>query len=797
MSPDSGMNYREFPPAAGNTSTKTSEVSNAAARNMRTETSGGSSAAARNTSTEANGTSNLEKDKTGNPPIQSIEKIGIEGTLRGKLKDETTEETAKTKTTHEDPQSNGHTALGATTPVNLKKQTAKNISRLPEHKKEVSKVAEAKDTQQILKTRSKEPSDEGTKQILLSNRDDAPKGNEKDRGTTLEPRKIKHRLLLPNKQKFKMKLPTNPHTVLSAGTTCRETKLDATKRPYDPHKTTKDSSVPIESTNPENLMDLTSNTDCENRQTHKLMILQLFSASDASIFSRLEKNTDERSLGLHTRKRKRDKFDVSAIKNRDDGLRLLPSALEEFRKTLKKTAFPDHGDLLGNGPARRTAFSSRSICRLQSIVETKFANSDLLMTIHSGQQTQDKSQPKKKFKPFSLEYNECSVTAIATWAKRKESYKADSNATKRKKADNLVIDRPTVPALFRKCQVCGYYGHYEIECNQMNEEDAICLAHQTMVHANRRELDQEKIDKKDLPFRHLKDETNIEKDSSNTDELEEDSLWQHVGCDVCHSDLDGDKMLICDGCDKLFHLYCLNPPLNEVPKGDWFCNRCADHNKEVASDVEIEACGEFVIEQRKRPRLGESDGQCKDWERAIAVVPEQMHSPPTSTENRIEKNPRIAVAEEQINVDGFLVRATSYSGSELTNHAKAKAIPNGDISRASLVPGSVVAWFPPSSGDGTQDSPPLVGDVLAVHASSRLALVREIDEWEKVLIDNNTDDLDDPLNTLETCSIRYAPSGSTFWYLVDDLHMVAQAASKATAKRFRDEILPLRIERKS
>ena len=91
-------------------------------------------------------------------------------------------------------------------------------------------------------------------------------------------------------------------------------------------------------------------------------------------------------------------------------------------------------------------------------------------------------------------------------------------------------------------------------------------------------------------------------------------------------------------------------------------------------------------------------------------------APPTSKENRIEKNPRIAVAEEQINVDGFLVRATSYSGSELTKHAKAKAIPNGDLSRASLVPGSVVAWFPPSSGDGTQDSPPLVGDVLAVHA---------------------------------------------------------------------------------
>ena len=61
-------------------------------------------------------------------------------------------------------------------------------------------------------------------------------------------------------------------------------------------------------------------------------------------------------------------------------------------------------------------------------------------------------------------------------------------------------------------------------------------------------------------------------------------------------------MLICDGCDKLFHLFCLDPPLHEVPEGDWFCVECEACDKHVDSDVEVEGCEGFVIEQRKRAR---------------------------------------------------------------------------------------------------------------------------------------------------------------------------------------------------
>lgn len=33
-------------------------------------------------------------------------------------------------------------------------------------------------------------------------------------------------------------------------------------------------------------------------------------------------------------------------------------------------------------------------------------------------------------------------------------------------------------------------------------------------------------------------------------------------------------MLLCDGCDCGFHIFCLDPPLTSIPKGQWFCHVC-------------------------------------------------------------------------------------------------------------------------------------------------------------------------------------------------------------------------------
>ena len=52
---------------------------------------------------------------------------------------------------------------------------------------------------------------------------------------------------------------------------------------------------------------------------------------------------------------------------------------------------------------------------------------------------------------------------------------------------------------------------------------------------------------------------------------EADDAW---GCQYCGSREDEDRMLLCDGCDAAWHLWCLNPPLTCVPTGDWYCQQC-------------------------------------------------------------------------------------------------------------------------------------------------------------------------------------------------------------------------------
>ncbi|XP_017891617.1 bromodomain adjacent to zinc finger domain protein 1A isoform X2 [Ceratina calcarata] len=65
--------------------------------------------------------------------------------------------------------------------------------------------------------------------------------------------------------------------------------------------------------------------------------------------------------------------------------------------------------------------------------------------------------------------------------------------------------------------------------------------------------------------------------------LENSVAWSksalNVRCRICWRRRDGDKMLLCDGCNNGHHLYCLTPKLTSVPTGDWYCKSCKPSKK--------------------------------------------------------------------------------------------------------------------------------------------------------------------------------------------------------------------------
>ncbi|XP_010934762.1 lysine-specific demethylase JMJ17 [Elaeis guineensis] len=61
-------------------------------------------------------------------------------------------------------------------------------------------------------------------------------------------------------------------------------------------------------------------------------------------------------------------------------------------------------------------------------------------------------------------------------------------------------------------------------------------------------------------------------------------------CEQCKSGSHGEVMLLCDRCDKGWHVYCLSPPLESVPAGNWYCLDCVNSDKDSFGFVPGKQC---------------------------------------------------------------------------------------------------------------------------------------------------------------------------------------------------------------
>ncbi len=94
-----------------------------------------------------------------------------------------------------------------------------------------------------------------------------------------------------------------------------------------------------------------------------------------------------------------------------------------------------------------------------------------------------------------------------------------------------------------------------------------------------------------VPFHRITDGADPECTISVEDAVRSSSLLvAEEACEVCGGTEAEDSLLLCDACDSLWHLWCLTPPLAEVPEGEWYCG-CCEEAAAAEDSVEISEAG--------------------------------------------------------------------------------------------------------------------------------------------------------------------------------------------------------------
>jgi hypothetical protein len=72
-------------------------------------------------------------------------------------------------------------------------------------------------------------------------------------------------------------------------------------------------------------------------------------------------------------------------------------------------------------------------------------------------------------------------------------------------------------------------------------------------------------------------------------------------CTRCGNHRKGAVMLLCDHCDAAYHTYCLNPPLTDIPDGNWICPDCTRAGVTQAQVAERQS--RYIPSPVSRPNL--------------------------------------------------------------------------------------------------------------------------------------------------------------------------------------------------
>ncbi|XP_073018470.1 probable Histone-lysine N-methyltransferase ATXR5 [Primulina eburnea] len=110
-------------------------------------------------------------------------------------------------------------------------------------------------------------------------------------------------------------------------------------------------------------------------------------------------------------------------------------------------------------------------------------------------------------------------------------------------------------------------------------------------------------------FRSIKEIMKVAKRvvlEENGEECGGGNCYGRVACEQCGSGERDDELMLCDRCDRGYHMLCLRPIVARIPIGPWFCPACSDDNNRPLKSFTQKKIVEFFRIQK----CGESTGKC-------------------------------------------------------------------------------------------------------------------------------------------------------------------------------------------
>ena len=111
----------------------------------------------------------------------------------------------------------------------------------------------------------------------------------------------------------------------------------------------------------------------------------------------------------------------------------------------------------------------------------------------------------------------------------------------------------------------------------------------------------------------------------------EDGRFKQTSCHVCgsHRSTSSNQILLCDGCDRECHMKCSTPPLSRVPKGNWYCQYCAESKADTTA---------YVTEEKEQSGKEEPEAERDTDEDEFVPTKKRVMSKASGTDSKRKKS---------------------------------------------------------------------------------------------------------------------------------------------------------------